>query len=247
MLVPAGASPNTATWTLNVPAAGSYGVYARWTAHPNRATDAKFTVNHASGSTQVTANMEQGGGDWNLLGTYNFNAGSATVTLSDQANGYVIADAVMLVSPDALANSATWTPNVAQAGLYQLYARWTAHPNRATNATYTVTHAAGSTDIAVNQQANGGIWNLLGSFNFSPGSAHGVTLTDEANGYVVADAIRLVPLSAPSQSEYYFVQADHLDTPRLITNQNQQAVWRNENSEPLVIGFRKKTQAARNI
>ena len=197
MLVPPGAAPSTATWTLAVPATGTYGVYARWTAHPNRATDAKYTVNHAGGAATVTANQEQNSGSWNLLGSFTFNAGNATVTLTDQANGYVIADALMLLPPGAPPNTATWTPNVATAGNYQVYARWTSHPNRATNATYTVSHAAGSTPVTVNQQANGGAWNLLGAYNLAPGTAHNVTLTDQANGFVIADAIRLVLVNTP--------------------------------------------------
>ena len=36
--------------------------------------------------------MEQNSGQWNLLGTFSFDAGSATVTLSDDANGYLIAE-----------------------------------------------------------------------------------------------------------------------------------------------------------
>ncbi|MFY9314815.1 MAG: hypothetical protein WAO95_04560 [Burkholderiales bacterium] len=204
MLVPPGAAPNTATWTLNVATAGSYNVYARWTAHPNRATDAKYTVNHASGATTVTANQEVNSGVWNLLGTYSFNAGNATVTLTDQANGYVIADAVMLAPPGAAPNTATWTPNVAQAGTYEVYARWTQHANRATNATYTVTHGQGTTNVPVNQQANGGVWNSLGTFQLAPGTTHKVALTDQANGYVIADAIRLVPVNLqPTLALYY--------------------------------------------
>ena len=59
---PAGSGANTFSWTLAVPSAGTYQVYARWTQHPNRATNAKYTVNHAGGATTVTVNMEQGGG-----------------------------------------------------------------------------------------------------------------------------------------------------------------------------------------
>ena len=70
MLVPAGAAPNTATWLLIVPAAASYQVYARWTAHPNRATDAKYTVNHAAGAHGHRE--PERGGTWNLLGTFAF-------------------------------------------------------------------------------------------------------------------------------------------------------------------------------
>ena len=48
----AGTGANAFTWTLSVPSAGTYQVYARWTAHPNRATNAKYTVNHAGGPTR---------------------------------------------------------------------------------------------------------------------------------------------------------------------------------------------------
>ena len=231
MLAPQGAAPSRATWNLNVPSSGPYEVYARWTAHPNRASDAKFTVNHSGGANEVTVNMEQGGGTWNLLGTFTFNAGASTVSLTDQANGYVIADAVMLLPPGSGPNSATWTPNVAQAGQYEVYARWSAGANRASDATYTVTHAAGSTAVPVDQKVNGGGWNLLGIFNLGTGSAHNVTLTDQANGYVIADAIRLIPVNIQTELSLHFVHVDHLNTPRLITDQNQQAVWRWDQDE----------------
>ena len=196
MVVPEGAAPNTATWTIPVPSTGSYQVFARWTQHPNRATNAAYTVNHASGSTVVTVNQEAGGAAWALLGTFTLNAGQTSVSLTDQADGYVIADAVMIVPPGASPNTATWTPNVAQAGTYQVYARWTSNPNRATDAKYTVVHAAGASAVTVNQQANGGVWNLLGSYVLQPGTAHKVSLTDQANGFVIADAIRLVSANA---------------------------------------------------
>jgi RHS repeat-associated protein len=233
MLQPPGAALNTATWTMNVPSAGTYNVYARWTAYPNRASDAKFTINAASGASTITVNQQDGaGGQWNLLGTYSFNAGAATVSLTDQANGYVIADAVMLLPPGSPPNSATWTPNVPQAGSYQVYAWWTAGSNRATNATYTVTNAQGSTPVPVNQQANGGTWNLLGTFSLAPGTTDTITLTDQANGYVIADAIRLVPVQVQTQTKLYFIEVDHLNTPRLVADATGMTVWRWDQQEP---------------
>jgi RHS repeat-associated protein len=233
MLQPPGAAPNTATWTLAVPSAGTYNVYARWTAHPNRASDAKFSIDSASGSSSVTVNQQQGAsGQWNLLGTYGFNAGAASVSLSDQANGYVIADAVMLAPPGAPPNSATWTPSVPAAGSYEVYAWWTANPNRATNATYTVAYSGGTAAVMVNQQTNGGAWNLLGTFDFAPGTGGSVSLTDQANGYVTADAIRLVPAQGQAQPAIYYIVPDHLNTPRLIANQTGTTVWKWDQQEP---------------
>lgn len=192
MFVPPNAAPPTATWSFNLGASGSYEVYARWTQHPNRATDAKYTVNHASGATTVEVNQELNGGTWQLLGTYTMNAGTATVSLTDVANGYVVADAVRLQPVGTPPNSAVWTPPVTAAGSYQLYARWTQNANRASNAKYVVVHAGGASTVTVNQQAGGGTWNLLGTYTFTPGAGHKVTLTDDANGFVIADAIRLV-------------------------------------------------------
>jgi len=47
--------------------------------------------------------------------------------------------------------------------------------------------------VLVNQRVNGGQWILLGTYTFSAGTAGTVTLTDKANGTVIADAVKLVP------------------------------------------------------
>ncbi len=195
---PAGAGANSFTWTPTIPTTGSYKVYARWTAHPNRSTQATYTVNHAGGATAVTVNQEANGGTWQLLGTFSLNAGSGhSVVLVDQGDGYVIADAIKVTPENAAPNTATWTPTIPSAGSYKVYARWTAHPNRASNAQYTVTHAGGDTPVTVDQVQNNGQWVLLGTYSMAPGSGHKVSLTDQANGFVIADAIRLIEASAP--------------------------------------------------
>jgi RHS repeat-associated protein len=230
--VPVEAAPNTATWTPSIPAAKDYRVYARWSAHPNRATDAKYTVTHAAGESTITVNQQQNGATWNLLGTFRLVPGAGhRVSLSDQANGFVIADALRFDPADGpAANTATCSPSLAP-GQYQVYARWTAHPNRASDAKYTITHSGGQSTISVNQQQAGGAWNLLGTFSLSAQAK--VTLSAEANGFVIADALRFVPLAGQhSGSTLYYVHADHLNTPRLITNQSQQAVWRWDLGEP---------------
>jgi hypothetical protein len=85
----------------------------------------------------------------------------------------------------------------------------------------------------MDQQQNGGVWNSLGTFTLGPGTAHKVTLTDQANGYVIADAVRFVPLGGqPTGSAIYYLHADHLNTPRAITDESQRVVWRWENTEP---------------
>ena len=95
-----------------------------------------------------------------------------------------------------------------------------------------MTHGSGATPVSVNQQQGGGAWNLLGTFSLSPGMTHNIALTDQANGYVIADAIRLVPVNLVVEQKLYFIEVDHLNTPRAIENAQQQVVWKWEQSEP---------------
>ncbi len=85
-----------------------------------------------------------------------------------------------------------WTPDLPEAGQYQVSVWYPEGSNRADNAPYTVHHASGSTLFRVNQQINGGQWNVLGVFDFDVGDAS-VTLSDDANpSVVIADAVRFV-------------------------------------------------------
>jgi N-acetylmuramoyl-L-alanine amidase len=96
-------------------------------------------------------------------------------------------------TPGDGSSSVTWPfPSGAAAGRYAVYAQWSAGPNRASNATYQVSSAAGPSSVSVNQKTNGGGWQQLGTFDFSPNKSQGVALTDKADGVVVADAIRFV-------------------------------------------------------
>jgi len=93
-LVPATGPVATATWPAPE---GTYFVYAWWHAHPNRATNAPYTINHSSGSETVRVNQQINGSPWNQLGagTYAFVSGNSSVVLSNEgADGYVIADAI---------------------------------------------------------------------------------------------------------------------------------------------------------
>ena len=130
------------------------------------------------------------------MGTFTIDAAS-TVVLSDDANGYVIADAIQLVPVGSMPNTATWAP-VLSNDSYNVYAKWTTASNRATDATYTVHHTSGTTDVVVNQTQNGGSWQLLGTFDLDGSST--VTLTDQADGYVIADALYFVPAGQPDNA-----------------------------------------------
>ena len=96
-----GSGQEVATWSFDV-APGQYRVAATWSAFANRATDAPFTV--LDGSTPlatVRVDQESTPDDfvqndiaWENLGTFEVTGNRLVVTLSDDANEYVVADAV---------------------------------------------------------------------------------------------------------------------------------------------------------
>ncbi len=93
--------------------------------------------------------------------------------------------------------SARFTPTIPEAGQYEVFLRWTAFTNRATNVPVEVRHSGTPVfTTTVNQQAQGGVWVSLGSFNFAAGASAqngSVTLRNTGtNGYVIADAVRFV-------------------------------------------------------
>lgn len=94
--------------------------------------------------------------------------------------------------------TATFTPTIPAAGTYEVFARWPAFTNRATNVRYDIVHSAGTTTAPLqNQQLNSNLWMSLGSYSFTAGTSGSVTVrNDAANGFVMADAVRF--LSATS-------------------------------------------------
>ena len=90
-----------------------------------------------------------------------------------------------------------WRPNLPASGAYQVAIYYPEGTNRANNAPFTVHYAAGSQTFAVNQQANGGQWNALGTFSFNAGTGGYVTLSNDANiAVVLADAVQFTSVSA---------------------------------------------------
>lgn len=94
----------------------------------------------------------------------------------------------------AVSDSAKWTVTLPTTGSYKVYAQWAAGSNRAKSAPYIITHSGGNVTVNVNQQANGGQWNLLGTWNFNSGTAQRVQLScwTTTGYYVVADAVKFV-------------------------------------------------------
>jgi hypothetical protein len=134
---------------------------------------ATYTVHSAGGATIVPINQTQNGGQWNLLGTFTLNPALAQkVALSDQANGRVVADAVMVVPSGVSTDHVTYTPTLTSSGPVDIYVKWTESATRAQAVTYTVQHAGGATDMVVNQQQPSAGWFRLGAFAMALGQDH---------------------------------------------------------------------------
>ena len=92
----------------------------------------------------------------------------------------------------------TYVPTLAGTGLRDVYVRWTAATNRATNARYIITHAGGSATVFQSQRVSGGTWVKLGTWSFDAGMSGTIVVSnDGADGYVVSDAIRFVNVATP--------------------------------------------------
>ena len=69
-------------------AAGSYDLYARWTASSANSAAASYTVVHGAGTAVVTVNQKQNGGQWRYLGSYGFEPDAGhQVTLAAGEDG----------------------------------------------------------------------------------------------------------------------------------------------------------------
>ncbi|MDQ3810326.1 MAG: N-acetylmuramoyl-L-alanine amidase [Chloroflexota bacterium] len=147
----------------------------------------------------------------------NWSASSTTA-------GFVGADYLFRVAGDGAASVFWPFPNGA-AGRYEVFARWSAGPNRAANATFEVSASGGAKQIAANQKSGGGAWQLLGAFDFEPNKGQGVRLTDKADGVVVADAIRFV---GPSGA------APPARTPQPAAYEQQEAIAPAASAQPVV-------------
>ena len=105
----AGGGSNVATWSFQGLSNGNYEVFATWISHANRASNASFAIwdgNALEQSVEVNQRLapdddEVAGARWERLGIFAVENGSLRVELTDDANGYVIADAVRIVATDS--------------------------------------------------------------------------------------------------------------------------------------------------
>lgn len=111
-------------------------------------------------------------------------------TASANANGFFGPD-YHASQPGDGSSTFTWTFQVKQAGKYQIHVNYAAAFDRASNAPYTITYAGGTVTELVDQRTGGGRWISIGTYEFEHGEEVTVTLSNNADGAVIADAIRI--------------------------------------------------------
>jgi len=106
-------------------------------------------------------------------------------------------------SPSGSTNWGEWRPNIPAPGRYRIdvYAPYCRTGRGETgSATYTITHAGGTSTRTISQQANIGLWTTLGEYDLNAGTSNVIRLTDLTNDSglgVWFDAVRLLPLGGP--------------------------------------------------
>jgi hypothetical protein len=250
----AASGADTASWQASGLPAGYYTVQATWNGSSNHASNAPYSI--YDGTTLLrTVTVDQrpapsgaavGGVVFQDLATVQVTTGTLRVVLSDNTNGYVVADAVRLVpipaitvsgpalldngqpgysevgsawadyaagyngglrfhAPGGGADTASWQASGLPAGYYTVQATWNGSSNHASNAPYAIYD--GTTllsTVTVDQRpapsgstALGGVvFQDLASVHLTTGTLR-VVLSDNTDGYVVADAVRFVPIPAP--------------------------------------------------
>lgn len=99
------------------------------------------------------------------------------------------------------AKSATFTPDLPQAGRYEVRLAHCYNIRRATNTPVTINHAEGETTVRINQQEeppHGRLFRSLGIFRFESGRGGYVRISNEGTEgkYVIADGIQFIPISS---------------------------------------------------
>jgi hypothetical protein len=91
-----------------------------------------------------------------------------------------------------------FTPALSTNGYYDVFIWWVYDPNRANNTPVDIISATASNRVLINQQIKCTDWVKISSSNyFNTGTSGYVTVrNDNTTGYVVADAVRWLPLGA---------------------------------------------------
>jgi hypothetical protein len=86
----------------------------------------------------------------------------------------------------------TWHFTPSQSGIYEVSMRWTAWASRSLNVPVDIEHSDGVATVYVDQQENGGQWNVQGQYYFESGTTYDIKITSQRYpSSTCADAIKV--------------------------------------------------------
>ncbi|MCF6271104.1 MAG: M14-type cytosolic carboxypeptidase [Melioribacteraceae bacterium] len=103
-------------------------------------------------------------------------------------------------------NEITYETEMIESGYYDVYAWWTGHSANASNSKFLISSNGEEWIAEKSQKTLGGKWNLLSTIQLDDSSKVSVTINDNANGTVVADAIRIIYLGPVSDVKDYVAE-----------------------------------------
>ena len=170
-------------------------------------TQSSFSKNNLSAGTHtISFRVQDNGGAWSQTVTRSLvinegvadtiiDNGSANCTYTGSwdvsgASGYYGTNSVWSRN----GTTYTWRFTPAVNGNYEVSAWWTQFETRSNNVPIDIYNAGGTNRVYVNQQANGGKWNSLGTFPFVGGVTYNITVTAAMGSTIstCADAVKLV-------------------------------------------------------
>ncbi|MBP9892936.1 MAG: family 10 glycosylhydrolase [Planctomycetes bacterium] len=153
-------------------------------------------------------------------GAAGFSQLTGTWTAGSSA-GYYGSGYLFASSAASATATVEWRPAIPTTGSYEVAVWYVSGANRSDNAPFAITHAGGTSNVAVNQQINGSTWRVLGTYTFNAGSAGRVLLGNNANpSVVIADAVRFRPIAAAAD-EFRGVWVSRFEWPS-----NTPSVWK---------------------
>jgi len=134
--------------------------------------------------------------------------------------------------PDTTAPTAPTGLSALAASTTQINLTWSASTDNIGVTSYLVERCAGSGCIGFVQIAAPAATSLSDT-SLSAGTIYNyrVRATDAA-GNLSAYSSVVSATTTSQQAQIYYIEPDQLNTPRMITNQQGQTVWRNDNTEP---------------
>jgi subtilisin family serine protease len=175
----------TFTVRLDAAAVGTYSGQVSFGNNDTNENPFNFTIQGTVAAVPAVQIIDDGAAGFSTLGSwvlFNGQGFQNDVTYSDAGSG---------------SDAATWTFTMTP-GVYRVSATWTTHANRATNAPFTVFDGATAlSTVLINQELapndlndQGASWEDIGTFTITDTTLV-VRLTDNANEFVIADAIRI--------------------------------------------------------